>query len=235
MDREASTLGIRASNETRAMVRRTLAALAACLGALAMLAGDPTPPQVPRASAVTVDVAAVAQEIAKEKDHVTPLELARWIRDRKEGLRVIDIRSSEERDERLIPTAEAVELAALPSTAFRVTDTVVLYSAEGVHAGQAWVLLRALGVREVFFLRGGWAAWHEEVMHPTLEDGAPAEAQSAFAPAAELSRYFGGTPRIAPRPARGTDERTPSLTNTSHAPTPPKDAPPAPPPRRRGC
>ena len=190
-----------------------------------MLAGDPARPTA-HESAIA-GIAELAQQIAAEKDHVSAVELAGWIRDRKDGLRVVDVRSTAEPGEPMIPTAEAIELTAVTTTPFQATDTIVLYSAEGVHAGQAWVLLRAMGYRAVFFLRGGWAAWHEEIMHPTLEEGASIEAQTAFAHTAELSRYFGGVPRIVPAASRKALEGAPpSAKEPRSAPTPP---------RKRGC
>jgi rhodanese-related sulfurtransferase len=231
MDRETSALdGGAVSAASRHRVHHALAVVAVTLGALAAIAGDPPAGLVSRDGrardgAIGAGVAAIADAIAAEKDHVTPGELAEWIRDQRDGLRVVDVRSSKDLDGPLIPTAERIELTALPKAAFGAGDIVVLYSAEGVHAGQAWVLLRALGVRDVFFLSGGWAAWHDEIMHPTLEEGAPADAQSAFARTAELSRYFGGTPRIVPSRRRGKDED----------PLPPRETPTSPSPRRRGC
>lgn len=211
MDRESETLS------TPPSTRRSLATIAAVLAALAALAGDPQT-STERISR-DADIAGLASDIALGKDHVTALELAEWIHDQRAGLRVIDVRSAEELDTGHIPTAESIDLAALALTPFAANDTIVLYSTEGVHAGQAWVLLRAVGRRAVFFLRGGWSAWLDEVMHPTLEEGASTEARAAFARAAALSRYFGGVPRIAPRIENDSAE----------PPTPPT------PRHRRGC
>jgi rhodanese-related sulfurtransferase len=158
-----------------------------------------------------VDVRGIADEIAAEKDHVTPLDLAEWIRSCKEGLRVVDVRSPGDGEDAALPTAERIDLRALMTTPFASTDTVVVYSDESTHAAQAWVLLRALGYRQVFFLRGGRAAWESEVLHPTLADDASDDAQAHFARASSLSRYFGGIPRA------GTGKKPTSL------------------PHRRGC
>ena len=141
----------------------------------------------------------LAAEIAHEKDHITPLELAEWIRDGKEGLRLIDVRSSTDPDAETLPTAESVDLEALMATSFAPHETIVVYSEEGVHAAQVWVLLRALGHENVFFLRGGRAAWVDEVLHPTLAEDASDETKAAFDRASLLSRYFGGVPRAGTR------------------------------------
>jgi 3-mercaptopyruvate sulfurtransferase SseA len=69
----------------------------------------------------------------------------------------------------------------------------VLYSEGGAHAAQAWVLLRAAGVRNVYFLRGGILEWLDLVMNPARPT--------------ELTRYFGGVPRpsAVPIPENATE------------------------------
>jgi rhodanese-related sulfurtransferase len=164
--------------------RRVLGASAGVLGAIAAVAGAPAPN-----GKASVDVAALADEIGRETDHVTAVELAQWIRDRKPGLRVLDVRSDTEFAEYHIPSAEHVPLSALASMRPRAGQTLVLYSEGGAHAGQAWVLLRALGFRDVYFLRGGVLDWLEDVMNPVLGT------DSSATHVAALSRYFGGVPR----------------------------------------
>jgi len=175
---------------------RWLAATALVLGGLAAVAGPPSP-----AARGEVDVTRLASMIVHEEDHVDAIDLARWIRDRKRGLRVIDVRSPEEFEAYRVPTAENVPLDQLTDAGFAPTDTVVLYSGGGAHAAQAWVLLRALGLRQVFFLSGGLDEWIADVMEPLLPDDATEEEKAAFAPVADVSRYFGGTPHTGPRRA----------------------------------
>lgn len=134
------------------MTRRLLASLALLLGLAAAFAGSPR----------SIDVDALAQQVAKEEDHVTALELAQWIKDRKPGLRVISVPPVSSR----LPGAEEVALESLTKTPFAKDETIVLVSDGGAHAAQAWVFLRALGHRNVFFLRGGIAEWNAEVLNP---------------------------------------------------------------------
>ena len=179
------------------MTHRVLAGAAALLGVLAVFAGTPHPAKL--------DVSALAAEIVAEEDHVTAIELAQWIRDRKAGLRIFDLRPVEEFDEYHVPSAKHVALDALVSMRFTPADTIVLVSDGGAHAAQAWVLLRASGTAHVYFLRGGLGEWLDDVMNPV---GAPAEVVA-------LSRYFGGMPRSG----------TPSTTTTNTV----RDM------KRRGC
>jgi rhodanese-related sulfurtransferase len=171
--------------------RRWLAGGAALAGALAPLAGSP----YRRSGPASVDVTALAQEVSDQEDHVPALELARWIRAARPGLRVIDLRSASEFRAFHLPGAEHIPLDRLVQTRFGPDQTVVLYSEVGVHGAQAWVMLRALGHSRVYFLRDGLHEWLDDVMSPAIDAGAPPEALAAFATTAELSRWFGGTPR----------------------------------------
>jgi rhodanese-related sulfurtransferase len=168
--------------------RQALAAVALALGAVAAVVRTPVPP------GPSVDIEALARAVEREDDHVTAVELATWIKDRRPGLRVIDVRSAAEFDKYHVPTAERIALDALVTTPFTDRETVVLYSDGGAHAAQGWVFLRARGHRQVYFLRGGLADWLDEVMNPTLASDATPEACAAFERVAATSRYFGGTP-----------------------------------------
>lgn len=187
------------SAESERRVARWLAGVALGLAALAAVAGSPF---VARHG--SIDVAALAQTVAREEDHVTALELAQWIKDRRPGLRVLDVRPAADYESYHVPTAQHLALDSLASTPFHADETLVLYSEGGAHAAQAWVFLRALGYRHVFFLRGGLYEWLEQVMSPTLAD-TNAAARDSFTRAAVLSRYFGGVPRSDLRAARDVD------------------------------
>jgi rhodanese-related sulfurtransferase len=154
----------------------------------------------------SIDVAELARAVADQQDHVSAVELAAWIRARRPGLRVIDVRTEGEYRAFHIPGAEHLGLADLAHARFGPDDTVVLYSEVGVHGAQAWVFLRALGHRHVYFLRDGLHEWLDDVMSPTIAADAPAEALAAFETVAELSRWFGGTPRWIDRSAAAAPE-----------------------------
>ncbi|HEU4889456.1 MAG TPA: rhodanese-like domain-containing protein [Thermoanaerobaculia bacterium] len=158
------------------MTHRILAVAALLLGVLAPFAGSPY-----RAQQQGIDVQELAAQVAREEDHVTALELAAWIKDRKPRLRVIDLRSEEEFDEYHVPRAELMSFEQLLSARFASDETIVLISDGGAHAAQAWVFLCALGHEHVYFLRGGLGEWLDDVMNPPKTT--------------ELSRYFGGTAR----------------------------------------
>ena len=179
-----------------ARIRRALAVVAACGGVLAAFAGNPWPqhPELaiggrPLGAEVAAELAA---EVIDEKDHVTALELAQWVKERKPGLRVLDLRTPAEFDEYHVPGATMIRLDTLVSTRFAPSETLVLVSDGGAHAAQGWVLLRAAGASNVYFLRGGIGEWIDDVMNPV---NAPPDV-------AALSRYFGGVPRKGEGPAQ---------------------------------
>ena len=161
------------------MIRPLLAVAAAIAATLALFAGSPYAEHNAR-----LDVAALASTIAGEDDHVTAIELARWIRERKPGLRIIDLRTAAECNGYHLPGEELIPLEALTRSRFAPEETVVLISDGGAHAAQAWVFVRALGHANVYFLRGGVQEWLTEVMNP----------KNATREVAALSRYFGGAP-----------------------------------------
>jgi rhodanese-related sulfurtransferase len=207
-------------------LRGALAGVAAIGGLLAVFAGSPY-----LGRHAEIDVRALASAVAHEDDHVTAVELAGWIRGKKQGLRVVDLQPDADFATYHIPTAQHVALESLPSTPFDATDTLVLYSGGGAHAAQAWVFLRALGYRRVYFLRGGVREWLDEVMSPTLEPDAGPAARAAFQRVASLSRYFGGVPRIGGVAAARSlvpDSGDASQPHSSPKPTPAEI-------RRRGC
>jgi len=153
-----------------------VASVALVLAAAAAAVGTPEP----RAGS-EARVRALASEIEHEADHVTALELAELIRQRRPHLRLLDIRADSEYAAYHIPTAEQFSLSHVADARFDPRETLVIYSEGGAHAAQAWVLLRMNGLRNVYFLRGGILEWMDDVMNP--------------AASSELTRYFGGTVR----------------------------------------
>jgi len=180
-------------------IERALAIIAAIGGALAVVAGAPN-----RATRGSVDVTELAQIVEHEEDHVTAVELAKWIRDNKTGLRVIDIRPDSEFTEFHIPGARRIPLVEIARMPLDSAATYVLYSEGGTHAAQAWFLLRARGVKNVFFLRGGLYEWLEQVMSPRVASTMPQVERDSIR---ALTMWFGGKMEV----VDSTSARTPSV------------------------
>ena len=149
------------------------------------------------AAGAPAHLSSIAAEIAREEDHVDALQLAEWIRDGRQGLRVIDVREQEDSTLYVIPGAERVALAGVARLVVQPGEHLVLYSDGGAHAAQAWVLLRARGVTDVRVLKDGLAAGEDDVLAPVLppSGGTPEGKEAARVRA--LSLWFGGQPRAA--------------------------------------
>jgi len=172
-------------------VPRVLAVAALVLAGGALLVGSPLP-----GDGGQLDPVRVARLVETGSDRVTAPELARWIRDGRKDLEVVDVRSEEAFRSYHLPGARHLPLARLPGAGLPRGATVVVYSAEGSVAGQAWTVLQALGYRDALVLRGGVGAWLRQVMMPVLPEDAPEAERSAWNEIAEMSRYFGGEPRV---------------------------------------
>ena len=164
-----------------------LAATAITLGALAAVTG-----KAPLAS--SRDLQRIGSVIDSETDHIDAVALAEWVRDRKPGLRVIDVRDGLAPDDYRIPGAEDVPVSAIPALRVRPGEIVVLYSDGGGHAAQAWMLLRLRGIDHAFVLRDGLQAWEDDVLAPRKPDSTDAAAMTRYRHAHELSQWFGGLP-----------------------------------------
>jgi rhodanese-related sulfurtransferase len=195
-----------------------LATLALLLGFLSLFA-NPYPGDV-----VAVGVKDLASLIEQEKDHVLVGDLTAWIVEGRTDYRLIDLRGEREFAEYHIPTAENLALSSLPEAGLSPTGRIVLYSDGGVHAYQAWMLMRAKGYRNIYTLKGGLDQWKEEVLFPSLAEDAPAPERARFERMAALSRFFGGTPRTGG--VQATAMKAPEMPKVE-APTAPAGVAPA--------
>lgn len=148
-----------------------------------------------RGARVTLDTRELATLVGQEGDHVTVGELAGWIVAGRPDYRLIDLRSQKEYGAYHIPSAENLTLAALPDSSLLANEKLVLYSEGGIHASQAWMLLRAKGFRNVYTLKGGLEQWKAEVIFPALAANVTPAERARFEGAVARARFFGGAPR----------------------------------------
>jgi rhodanese-related sulfurtransferase len=208
-------------------LNQKLAFGALLLGALAIFA------RPSRGNVVTLDVRELAAIIAEEGDHVAASELAGWIVAGRSDYRLIDLRSEKEYGEYHIPTAESVTLTALPDSALLANEKIVLYSEGGIHASQAWMLLRAKGFKGAYTLKGGLDQWKDDVLFPALAENATPQERARFERAVALAKFFGGAPRTGG--AQAAAARMPEMPKIE-APAPAVGGtPPHPKKKKEGC
>ena len=204
-----------------------LGLLVCLLGLIAAFAGNPY-----KGTRVTIDTTELAGIVQREVDHVNPVDLADWIVKGLTDYRLIDLRSEAEYDQYHIPSAENAPLATLPDYGLGHNEKIVLYSEGGIHSAQAWFLLKALGYKSVYMLRGGLDDWKDLVLFPALPQNATSEQLAAFAKMTEISKHFGGTPRSeATMKAGDTTMPLPKL----QAPASPAAPQAAPKKKKEGC
>jgi rhodanese-related sulfurtransferase len=211
-------------------LNQKLGAFALALGALAVFAN------VAPGHTVTVNAKELLTSVARAEDHVTPAELAAWIIEGRADYRLVDIRSEKAFAEYHIPTAENVPLATVLDGALGRTDKIVLYGDGGIHAAQAWMVLKGRGYTQVYTLLEGLDAWKDEVLFPVMPQVPTPEQQAQFERAAHVAKFFGGQPRAAAAPgsepmALPTQAMAPAVA----PPTLPAGAAAGPKKKREGC
>lgn len=204
---------------SRLTLNQKLAAAALLLGALA-LAASPYP-----GSRVTLDAKELALIVGSEADHVEAPELAAWIIEGRADYRLLDLRSAAEFDRYHIPTAENVPMSVLTDAGLGRQEKLVLYSEGGIHAAQAWMLMRAQGYASVYMLKGGLDEWNDQVVFPVLADNPTPTQRARDERLRSISAFFGGQPRSASAVQAGV----PAAPATAPVTAAPKvAAPPAP-------
>jgi rhodanese-related sulfurtransferase len=141
---------------------------------------------------------------------IEPLELARWIRHARPDLDVIDIRPPVDYEAGHIPTARNAPHGSPADPGVERGATVVLYGPGGVTTDAAIAAVSSDADAEVLILERGIEGWVDDVMAPRLPDDASAEERAAFAEQSELSRWFGGLPRIVPAASMEAESSTPA-------------------------
>jgi rhodanese-related sulfurtransferase len=211
-------------------LNQKLGVLALALGALAVFAN------VAPGHTVTVNAKELLTSVARAEDHVTPAELAAWIIEGRADYRLVDIRSEKAFAEYHIPTAENVPLATVLDGALDRTDKIVLYGDGGIHAAQAWMVLKGKGYTQAYTLLEGLDAWKDEVLFPVMPQSPTPEEQARFERAAQVAKFFGGQPRAVAAPgsepmALPTQAMAPAVA----PPTLPAGAAAGPKKKREGC
>jgi hypothetical protein len=175
-------------------LNQKLGIVALSLGALATFAN------VAPGRTFTVNAKELLTTVERREDHVAPADLAAWIVEGRADYRLVDLRDEKAYAEYHIPTAESVPLATVADGGLGRTDKIVLYGDGGIHAAQAWMVLKGRGHTRVYTLLEGLDAWKDDVLFPVMPQNPTPEEQARFERAAQVAKFFGGRPRAAAAP-----------------------------------
>ena len=64
------------------------------------------------------------------------------------------------------PAPKTFRWPTLPDYGLERNEKIILYSEGGIHSAQAWFLLKAMGYKSVYMLRGGLDDWKDLVLFP---------------------------------------------------------------------
>jgi uncharacterized protein len=209
---------------------RTFALSLAGLGLIAAFAGNPY-----RGHFASVDTKQLAMDVGNKTDHVWPAQLADWLIEGRNDFLLVDVRDATDFGAYHIPGAVNVPMTSLSAELAGRNERIVFYSDGGIHAAQAWLLLRSLGFSSVYMLFGGLEEWKDTVLFPKAPAAnAPAKEQVDFARRAAVAKHFGGSPQGAGTETAPTAPALPKL-----APPVPTEAPStpsaAPKKKKEGC
>jgi rhodanese-related sulfurtransferase len=148
-------------------------------------------------------VAELTKELAGGGPFLDAVTLAGWIRTGEEP-RILDLQEESASVRFSIPTAEHLDIRQLADVPLDSLRATVVYDGGEGTAVRAWLLLRRLGHPRVRILEGGVVGWIDGVINPVLPADTPEE-MAHYRRVAEISRYFGGVPRIGrPPPESGS-------------------------------
>jgi rhodanese-related sulfurtransferase len=156
-------------------------------------------------AAVSGDASTAPSRVGAE---VTALELARWIREGRPNLRVIDLRDAAAFESFAIPGAERMSAGELARVRWERDANVVVYADSGSAMWDARQALSAAGVRNAYLLRGGVGEWVSTIAAPVLPANPSPEQAAISREVSDMSRWFGGVPRVGePAPTTGDSLR----------------------------
>ena len=148
-----------------------------------------------------VDSAAIMQGIIDEKDHVTPVELAHWITEKRQDYQLIDLRQPWQFDDYHIPTAINVPLGQFFQEAnlkqLDRSKKIVVYGLGAGHAAETQLLLQMKGYN-AYSVREGISAWWDLVVTPTSLRSDSAD-PAGYQQAKQLREFFFGSTSSQPK------------------------------------
>lgn len=135
-------------------------------------------------------VVAATPRLPLGEDEISAPELAHWLRERREGVQLVDLRADPAAEDGLPGAQQGGKGGGVTPGGI-----AVVYAERDVDRALLAAWRERSGRPAYRRLRGGLAAWQGEVLYPVLRAGASPLQRQQFSERAALSRYFGGTPR----------------------------------------
>lgn len=178
------------TKENKLNPARILIVFLLALGFISIFLGNPY-----RGSKALIDTKALAIIVGNQTDHVEVVDLADRIIQGNIDFTLIDLRDEEEYKTYHIPTAINIGMAGIDFDSLPRNETIILYSADGIHSAQAWFLFKARGYTSVYMILDGLNAWMDDVLYPTRVEGLVGDALNDFKKRVEVAKFFGGEVR----------------------------------------
>ncbi len=175
---------------SKANAPRYLAVFVIILGVIGLFAGD-----IKNNASKNIDNKELALIVESKVDHITVDDLADWLIQGRADFRLVDINEEKEFNDYHIPNAENIKMTSLLDGGLGKNEKIILYSTGGIHAAQAWMLLKANGYDNSYTILGGLDAWKDRILFPSLPAGSSAIDSINFEKLKAVSRYFGGSPQ----------------------------------------
>ncbi len=110
-------------------------------------------------------------DIIQPTRYVSTDNVAKWIIEKDPSIELIDVRGADEYKAFSLPNAINVPLDSLITTSgseyFGIPGVrVVLFANDDILSDQAWVLLRRLGFKDNYVMKGGLNRWIETIIKP---------------------------------------------------------------------
>lgn len=172
-------------------ISKKLALVAAVLGVLAFLIGNPNSNNV-----LKVNAKEIALSTVKDHDKIDCAALADWLIKDKADFTLVDLRSEKEYSEYNIPTSINIKMEDLLSSDLMRNQKILFYGNDDVSSAQAWFILKSSNYKGVYILKGGMNGWKNEILFPKLAADATPEQAAAFERVRQISIHFGGTPQL---------------------------------------
>lgn len=172
-------------------INQKLALFAFLLGLTAVFMHDPL-----KSKLVTVDLNELTLIVKDKSANVNVEELAHWLIEKKTDFILIDLRDAVKYNEYSIPGAINLSPADINSINYPKIQKIIIYSDDVLQSGQAWFVLKSKNYKGVYLLSGGISEWNDKILFPGISADAAPEEKAKFAIAVEISKYFGGSPRM---------------------------------------